>query len=62
MNPNEALKIIRREVSKILDENDASNPETLAETVRSLDEWLSHNGYPPEAWPVGRLDRLTRKN
>lgn len=50
MDPNEALAIIRTEISKVLDENDPNNPELLAEAMRGLDEWLSKGGYLPDEW------------
>lgn len=52
MDPNEALRLIRAEVAKIVDDHeyDWVNPEALAQSVRDLDQWLTRGGSLPYSW------------
>ena len=53
MDPDEALKQIRRLAKDIYDGPHRPSNEMgvwLAELVSALDEWLSKGGFPPKAW------------
>lgn len=62
MDPNEALKVIRRIVNACNDPDGrvfgALTPrewlEELAEHVDGLDEWLSKGGFLPSDWAAKR--------
>lgn len=60
MDPNEALKELRRLAAIVRDRSDrGKDPDVdgsagdLAAAVASLDEWLSGGGFLPTAWTVG---------
>lgn len=63
MDPNEALRTLRRDVANLarwLDDADASSfarigaiealASDVATTFQGLDDWLSKGGFVPEAW------------
>lgn len=73
MDPDEALRMIRRlldEITEDLDaahsadveEIDAANVSQLVDVARGLDEWLSHGGFLPVAWahPFGSAQDRNR--
>ena len=55
MDPNETLKTIRGLISTIQGDNPTFTTYTvlaqdLADAVQNLDEWLSKDGFLPDAW------------
>lgn len=57
MDPNEALKDIRRLISEINSATDADEGadlgSQLAQAVAALDAWLVGGGFYPKAWEEG---------
>lgn len=51
MDPNEALRLIRKNAKAVID-NPASSFEArqLAEQFEGLDAWLSAGGFNPLSW------------
>jgi hypothetical protein len=49
MDPNAALVAIRKEVTRIMSDPNASGFD-LAELVEGLDEWMSKGGFGPKEW------------
>lgn len=59
MDPNATLARIR----KLIDSSDPDDLAELAESIRSLDGWISNGGFLPTAWDAGahaRRRALTR--
>jgi hypothetical protein len=60
MDPNEALRRVRRMVQSILEEGAAegvvndSDVLELVEHVAALDNWLTRGGFLPDSWRRAR--------
>ena len=50
MDPNKALKEIRDLVKRTLDGEDEAYAMDLAESVESLDKWITGGGFLPGDW------------
>jgi hypothetical protein len=54
MDPNEALRKLRKLAKQLLDEGNAGDAAELgldmAEQFQSLDEWMSKGGFVPTDW------------
>jgi hypothetical protein len=57
MDPNEALRSIRRCIAELDKVSDADEMGSLCgeliEHVEALDQWLSQGGFPPDEWRDG---------
>lgn len=49
MDPNEALRQIREEVTRVREDGDAE-AFALADLIVGLDDWLSRDGFLPDDW------------